>query len=113
MHTATVGDMIIRGVNGEYYPCKPDVFEKTYELVYEDPEILKILEKMYFSNENGMPVRRIYLKFPLWNRYEKTMSHDIRREYDKHGYLMSVNPATKKHEPVLLYKGIPVFCEKE
>lgn len=28
---ATVGDWIIRGVNGEFYPCKPDIFEKTYE----------------------------------------------------------------------------------
>lgn len=28
-------DWIIRGVNGEYYPCKPDIFEKTYELVHE------------------------------------------------------------------------------
>lgn len=27
------GDWIIRGVNGEYYPCKPDIFEKTYEKV--------------------------------------------------------------------------------
>lgn len=31
--TASVGDYIIRGVNGEFYPCKPDVFEKTYEIV--------------------------------------------------------------------------------
>jgi hypothetical protein len=28
---ANNGDWIIRGVNGEYYPCKPDVFSKTYE----------------------------------------------------------------------------------
>ena len=28
---ANVGDYIIRGVNGEVYPCKPDIFEKTYE----------------------------------------------------------------------------------
>lgn len=27
------GDYVIKGVNGEFYPCKPDVFEKTYELV--------------------------------------------------------------------------------
>ena len=26
-------DWIIRGVNGEYYPCKPDIFNKTYEVV--------------------------------------------------------------------------------
>jgi len=28
---ANTGDWIIRGVNGEFYPCKPDIFEKTYE----------------------------------------------------------------------------------
>ena len=30
---ASVGDYIITGVNGEQYPCKPDIFEKTYEKV--------------------------------------------------------------------------------
>lgn len=30
---AKSGDWIIRGVNGEFYPCKPDIFEKTYEKV--------------------------------------------------------------------------------
>ena len=28
------GDWIIRGVQGELYPCKPDIFEATYEPVY-------------------------------------------------------------------------------
>lgn len=28
---ASVGDWIIKGVNGEFYPCKPDIFLKTYE----------------------------------------------------------------------------------
>lgn len=28
---ANVGDYIIKGVNGEFYPCKPDIFEKTYD----------------------------------------------------------------------------------
>ena len=32
MH-ASPGDWIITGVNGEKYPCKPDIFEKTYEPV--------------------------------------------------------------------------------
>jgi hypothetical protein len=27
---ANKGDWIIKGVNGEIYPCKPDIFEKTY-----------------------------------------------------------------------------------
>jgi hypothetical protein len=29
------GDWIIRGVKGELYPCKPDIFEETYEEVEE------------------------------------------------------------------------------
>jgi hypothetical protein len=31
--TASVGDWIIKGVKGEFYPCKPDIFEATYERV--------------------------------------------------------------------------------
>ena len=30
---ASPGDFIIKGVQGEFYPCKPDIFEQTYELV--------------------------------------------------------------------------------
>ena len=29
--TASTGDWIIRGVKGEFYPCKPDIFDATYE----------------------------------------------------------------------------------
>ena len=32
---ASINDYIIKGVNGEFYPCKPDIFEKTYEKVEE------------------------------------------------------------------------------
>jgi hypothetical protein len=32
---ASIGDFIIKGVNGEFYPCKPDIFEKTYEKVLD------------------------------------------------------------------------------
>lgn len=28
---ANGGDFVIKGVNGEFYPCKPDIFEKTYD----------------------------------------------------------------------------------
>lgn len=30
---ASIGDYIIRGVVGEFYPCKPEIFEQTYELI--------------------------------------------------------------------------------
>ena len=34
---ATLGDWIIRGVKGEFYPCKPDIFAATYEPVEPAP----------------------------------------------------------------------------
>lgn len=37
---ANVGDYIIKGVKGEFYPCKPDIFEATYELA-EDWHIVE------------------------------------------------------------------------
>ena len=36
-HIVCPGDWIITGVEGERYPCKPDIFEKTYETVDGDP----------------------------------------------------------------------------
>lgn len=33
--TANDGDWIIKGIKGELYPCKPDIFEMTYEEVHE------------------------------------------------------------------------------
>jgi hypothetical protein len=33
--TVSPGDFIIRGVHGEFYPCKPDIFIETYELAEE------------------------------------------------------------------------------
>lgn len=51
---ASYGDYIIKGVNGEFYPCKPDIFEKTYDkvadtfldrLLIEDVELTEKYEK--------------------------------------------------------------------
>lgn len=37
-HVASIGDWIIKGIKGEFYPCKPDIFEATYDLAYVDSE---------------------------------------------------------------------------
>ena len=31
-HLASIGDMIIKGISGEFYPCKPDIFALTYDV---------------------------------------------------------------------------------
>ena len=35
---ANCGDYIIKGINGEFYPCKPDIFEKTYDIVEDESD---------------------------------------------------------------------------
>ena len=35
VHVASRGDWIVKGIKGEFYPCKPDIFEATYEPVHE------------------------------------------------------------------------------
>lgn len=47
--TANVGDYIIKGVNGEFYPCKPDIFEKTY--LHEDDMMGNISDGYHTFNE--------------------------------------------------------------
>ena len=40
-HDASINDWIIKGIKGEFYPCKPDIFEEIYEEVDNDEPILK------------------------------------------------------------------------
>lgn len=44
---AQVGDWIIKGVKGEFYPCKPDIFEMTYETAPEPGDLPEV--------ENAVP----------------------------------------------------------
>ena len=47
------GDWIIKGIKGEFYPCKPDIFEATYEAVHQvkpsplsDEDFAKLIEDL-------------------------------------------------------------------
>jgi hypothetical protein len=53
--TASVGDYIIRGVKGEFYPCKPDIFEATYEPVNKSEEPAPKLFKVV--RNDGRPTK--------------------------------------------------------
>ena len=71
---ADKGDWIIKGVHGEFYPCKPDIFEKTYEVVssidptpsqdkpeIKLPEIREVEERLKIDN------RGKYIRNLEWN----------------------------------------------
>lgn len=36
LHWVDPGDIVIRGVAGEFYPCKPDIFAKTYDVIEDE-----------------------------------------------------------------------------
>jgi hypothetical protein len=55
--TANVGDYIIKGVNGEFYPCKPDIFEKTYLPVNENGDSMCFGDAIEVLKQGGA-VRR-------------------------------------------------------
>lgn len=64
VHHASVGDYIIKGVNGELYPCKPDIFEKTYEVADYSSKI-RIESDGHFAKVylDGEKVRCTFLDF--------------------------------------------------
>ena len=49
---ASKGDYIIKGIKGEFYPCKPDVFKSTYNVVEDNNGILSEGEKRVRTNFN-------------------------------------------------------------
>ena len=49
---ASYGDFIIKGIQGEFYPCKPDIFHKKYEPVATSPATGKTLETPINGEEN-------------------------------------------------------------
>ncbi|WP_368665726.1 hypothetical protein [Listeria sp. SHR_NRA_18] len=52
---AVEGDYIIRGVKGEFYPCKPDIFKATYDSTEnEKAKVFVLFEPGHYVDEPGM-----------------------------------------------------------
>ena len=56
---AVAGDWIIKGVKGEYYPCKPDIFEQSYNMIKENNGILSEGEKRVRKSFNPSALKRV------------------------------------------------------
>lgn len=94
-HTASPGDWIIKGVNGEFYPCKPDIFDKTYDFV-EKNEVPKqtaqvITRTVFPSTEPTIFVFSEKGYLGGCHRYVFNDSlgfKDGKAEYDKHSQVL-------------------------
>ena len=76
---AKVGDYVIKGVNGEFYPCKPDIFEKTYEKI-EDDDLLN--EKPIFFEDLKNGYTKAYTKsdIDMLIKYNKRLKEELLME---------------------------------
>jgi hypothetical protein len=80
--TARAGDWIIKGVKGEFYPCKPDIFEATYEPVSrpggaapgEEPTLREHLEAAFNAG---------FWSYPKANSVDKFAVHYLEEERER------------------------------
>lgn len=65
-HHVSVGDYVIKGVKGELYPCKPDIFEETYEVCeqFEREQCMKKKRKIDFIIEDNDFEKIIFRFYP-------------------------------------------------
>ena len=54
---ASTGDMIIKGIHGELYPCKPDIFEASYTKAIEVPDHLPAHMQRVFEEKFHLDVK--------------------------------------------------------
>ena len=55
----TKGDYIIKGIKGEFYPCKPDIFKQSYNMIKENNGILSEGEKRVRKSFNPSVLKRV------------------------------------------------------
>jgi hypothetical protein len=58
-HVADLGDWIIKGVVGEFYACKPEIFEKTYRKLVDNPRKVDLLNDglLWYFNRTALHAR--------------------------------------------------------
>ena len=89
------GDYIIRGVNGEVYPCKPDIFQKTYEPENTEEGQMSFSQKpaIFNSYENMHNGSNYIVTDP-----KGELSDKVKKIAEEHGYeIKTININQKDH----------------
>ena len=95
--TLTPGNWLIRGLSGEYYPCRQDIFEATYEPVVTRSRDLRVESAAMRSKENGevvslpRPARHGDIQLYIVGRLRSEKRYgEIFRDRDwEYGFLLS------------------------
>ena len=77
---ANKDDMIIQGVNGEFYPCKQDIFEKTYELFKQEEQQKKTDDFKSRLVEEQKQLEEKLEKLNAFNQSESRQTLDAKQQ---------------------------------
>lgn len=87
-HHASVGDYVIKGVNGELYPYKPDIFEKTYDIETSEEKQGNKNGWKFTKDETPKTKEPVAIfpeykgkSFACWNDYEKCWDDETADDY--------------------------------
>ena len=81
MH-ASVGDYIITGVRGEQYPCKPDIFEQTYEPAEAESQSPKPTDHVPKPTD-PVPIRDVYYVMTECDVKTGTVTYELRERSEE------------------------------
>ena len=70
------GDYVIKGIKGEFYPCKPDIFKSTYNVVEDNNGILSEGEKRVRTNFNVLSLETVNVAKQLMAEAINLLSRD-------------------------------------
>lgn len=70
---ASIGDYIIKGIKGEFYPCKPEIFESSYSIVDEQSEI----KRQQMAHERLMALRTTIERIHMLTRENSTLREKL------------------------------------
>lgn len=89
------GDYLITGVEGEKYPCKKEIFEKTYKIIEEEKSIKEITNNFAFWNQEQ----------EKWMNIRQILNKNVKL-YKKDKYYYLFNNKNIKIYKHLTYKGV-------
>lgn len=89
------GDYLITGIEGEKYPCKKEIFEKTYKIIEEENSIKEITNNFAFWNQEQ----------EKWMNIRQILNKNVKL-YKKDKYYYLFNNKNIKIYKHLTYKGV-------
>ena len=100
---ASKGDYIIKGVEGEFYPCKPQIFEKTYS----DADAIGELSDGYHTYNELYDFRKMYnvALFNEWAKEKVQHPHWWKEGRPFYSYKFDVHKSTRHHDGELCFGG--------